>query len=105
MANVRRGRAEWMKLVKQWRGGGEDAIVFATRHGVKVSTLRWWASELKKDRRAVPALREVVVDRTPAKSIRTVSIILGSLEMRVEVGADPDYVASVAAALVRAGRS
>jgi hypothetical protein len=44
---VRRTRAEWRRLVNQWRRSGSTARVFAEKHDVEPHTLSWWKWHLK----------------------------------------------------------
>jgi transposase-like protein len=40
--SVRRSRAEWQRLVRQWQRNGRSAREFASEHGVNLRTLTWW---------------------------------------------------------------
>ncbi len=42
-------KATWRERVESWRTSGETAAAFSTRHGFASSTLRWWASQLKRE--------------------------------------------------------
>lgn len=105
MAPKRRTRAEWLEIVSRWKSSGVDAAVFAARNRIKVSTLRWWGSELRDEVRPGALVREIVVDAAPVASHSRFTVALGGLELRFEVGTDPAYVADVAAALIAAARA
>lgn len=105
MARPKRSRAEWTKVVAKYRASGLTAEVFAARHDLNVSTLRWWSAEIGSAGPSVPALRELVVQAADTSSGRSFELTLGAIGLRFEVGTDPRYVAAVAAALVEAGRA
>lgn len=105
MARPKRSRAEWTKVVAKYRASGLTAEVFAARHDLNVSTLRWWSAEIGSASACVPALRELVVEREVGSADRSFELTLGAIGLRFEVGTDPRYVAAVAAALVEAGRA
>jgi hypothetical protein len=46
----------WLERVSAWRASGERAEVFSRRGGYAATTLRWWASKLKRDLAAAPAI-------------------------------------------------
>jgi hypothetical protein len=48
MPRIRRSRQEWSALISELEGSGDDVVTFAERHELKVSTLRWWRSELRR---------------------------------------------------------
>jgi hypothetical protein len=50
----------WAKRVEEWRASGELAEEFSRREGYAASTLRWWASKLKRE----PEVRLARVVRT-----------------------------------------
>lgn len=45
---VRRSRAEWQRLVRQWQRSGRPAREFAPQHGVDPRTLTWWKWRLAR---------------------------------------------------------
>lgn len=47
-AHKRRSAAQWSELIAQWTRSGDSAERFAAGVGVKLSTLRWWQSQLGK---------------------------------------------------------
>jgi hypothetical protein len=40
--------AKWSERVREWRGSGKGAQEFAAGRSYKASTLRWWATELRR---------------------------------------------------------
>lgn len=105
MARERRSRAEWQKIAVRWRASGASAEAFAAKHGLSPITLRWWASKLGLTSRNEAATALVPVEIAPVhvREAGTLELELGALRMRVEVGADPRYVAELVRALVEAG--
>lgn len=107
MARPKRTRAEWKTIISKLRASGLTADVFATKHGLNVSTVRWWSAELGSKVSAAPStpsMRELVVAPS-AHDGGTFDLALGGISLRFEVGTEPRYVASIAAALVEAGRA
>jgi transposase-like protein len=103
---VRRGREFWADLVDECERGGGVAEV-ATRHGVLARTLSWWKWRLRGEakrrrRRGRPAheLQLVPVEVEPVaghveRHAHEIEIALEGVTVRVEVGADPAYVAAL----------
>ena len=106
----------WVERVAAWRASGEQAETFSRRGGYAASTLRWWASKLKREMAAPSATSPVVqlarVVRTPpavtseSSSVRTIVLELVDVGIRiaVEPGADAATLAMVLD-VVRGGRS
>jgi hypothetical protein len=105
----------WVERVAAWRASGEQAETFSRRAGYAASTLRWWASKLKREMAAPAAAAPVVqlarVVRTPPavtseSSVRTIvlEVVDVGIRIAVEPGADPATLAMVLD-VVRGGRS
>lgn len=106
----------WVERVSAWRASGERAETFSRRGGYAASTLRWWASKLKREMAAAtPATPATVqlarVIRTPtatAVAARSLGLVLevvdAGVRIAVEPGADPATLAMVLA-VVRGGRA
>ena len=100
----RKGRGFWKKLVEEFEVGGgvETHEEFAARRGVEKATFQRWLYALRKEHR-IPAPQEVrllPVRLEGPQSTDTISVELsGGLGLRVQVGADPSYVAALVAAL------
>jgi transposase len=60
--------AKWAERIRRWRASGKTAKAFAAGQGFEGSTLRYWASELKK-RRAVKSTKPVAVPPAPPKPV------------------------------------
>ena len=58
----------WIERVSAWRASGERAEAFSRRAGYAASTLRWWASKLKRDLAAAPV-------PTPVPEVRLARVI------------------------------
>jgi transposase-like protein len=72
MTKPRRRRAsEWAVLVQQWARSGQSAEKFAAAHGVRVGTLKWWRTQLKRGSRGRTASQ-------PSSGPRLVPVRVGS---------------------------
>ena len=69
-----------------WRASGERAEAFSRRAGYAASTLRWWASKLKGDLAAAPAVVAVPEVRLARviRSARTSAPTAGGREITLE---------------------
>ena len=102
MAASARSRSWWKRTVSRWKSSGLTAGEFAAREGVSERTLRWWSSALRRGTRAergstesaVLAPIEIEVPRATA-GMRHVEIAIDSALLRVEVGADVEYVGAL----------
>lgn len=111
----------WVARVAEWKASGERAETFSRRGGYAASTLRWWASKLKRDMTttaaqpaAPPALTLARVVRTsaaeaaPAVTSRAIvlEVLDAGVRIAVEPGADPTTLAMVLGVLrERGGRA
>ena len=102
---MRRSEAEWAKLWQEFDTSGETCEGFCTRHRLRVKTFRWWRSELRRRgrsgaRAASKSLRFLPVRvRDAAPMPATLEVVVSDVVLRVPIGADVVYVASLAAAL------
>lgn len=96
----------WTERVGAWRASGERAETFSRREGYAASTLRWWASKLKRDLAppeptTSPAMsREVRLARviraapqassvpSPHGHTITLEVVHAGVRIGVEAGAD-----------------
>ena len=99
-------KIKWRRRVECWRASGQTADAFAAAHGLTASTLRWWASQLKREVVATPAaplVRMARVIRVPASSTARGSVVIDVLDLRtritVEAGALRDTLGAVFGAL------
>ena len=104
MARAKRSRAEWLRIVSEWRCSGETAERFAKRRGLNVGTLRVRSSQLGREA-AAPAISLVPIEIAPSAAATRglIELELGALRVRAEVGTDPRYVAALMRALAEAG--
>jgi transposase-like protein len=93
----RHEKSFWVGLVAEV-GSGASAVDVAARYRVRVSTLRWWCSHLRRES-AASGLRLVPVVTQSALPSRHIEIAVGSAALRVEEGTDVAYVAALARAL------
>ena len=103
----------WRRRVASWRASGQTADAFAAAHGLTASTLRWWASQLKREvvatpptptaPAAAPLVRMARVIRAPSSSTSRGSVVIDVLDLRaritVETGALRETLAAVFGAL------
>lgn len=108
----------WVERVSSWRASGERAEVFSRRGGYAASTLRWWASKLKREMASPtptptpsPQVQLARVVRTPTATKpepRVLGVVLEVVEagvrISIEPGTDPATLAMVLA-VVRGGRA
>jgi hypothetical protein len=105
----RRNRAEWSRLVDEWRASGESAEEFASSRDFSRTTLYWWASALRKER---PRQSKSAPKRTQEKSqSRFVSVVIpqpvapslpeGRIEIALRSGRTVRVVGVVDAAALR----
>jgi hypothetical protein len=106
---TRRSRAEWESLVSELEASGQSVARFSARRGLKPETVQWWRWKVHRadapGGNAVGSVRLMPV--TMIESAATadvgnpalVEVSLGDITLRVAVGADPAYVASLVAAL------
>ena len=107
-------RKKWERIVREYESGDATQKVIAERFGVSLYALRYWINKFRTERRAVELsggdgggdgdgddarmLPVEVVGGDPM-DWTTVTIHLDDLSICSEVGTDPDYVASLVAAL------
>ena len=99
----------WVERVAAWRASGEHAETFSRRGGYAASTLRWWASKLKREMAAPPAAASAVqlarvvrtsraVEAQPqAPAVRTIvlELVEAGVRIAIEPGADATTLAMV----------
>jgi hypothetical protein len=96
----------WTQRVDAWRASGERAESFSRHEGYAASTLRWWASKLKREL-AAPAPPEVRLARVvrteapvatsppPHGHAITLEVVATGVRIGVEAGADRATLAMV----------
>ena len=103
---------KWRQRVTGWRASGETAETYSTQHGFTASSLRYWASRLRReDAIAGPVVRLAQVVRTPSTQREeaprgAVVIELLAARARIAVASDTDraVLAMVLEMLDREGR-
>ena len=101
------GRA-WSAIVDAFEGSGQSHQEFCSQRGLKVASFRGWLYRARKARRAVPDVALVPVELTETVSSPTtwtsqaptsVVVAVADIEVRVAVGTDVGYVASLVSEL------
>jgi transposase-like protein len=89
----------WARLCGEVERGTAIGTV-AQRYGVKLSTLRWWRSRLRRgDQSVALRLLPVVVTHAAIDEVIHIEVALRNLVVRVPVGADIDFAAAFVRAL------
>ncbi len=73
MADASSTAEMWTQRVAAWRASGERAEAFSRREGFAASTLRWWASKLKRDMSETESTASTQV----TKEIRVARVVRG----------------------------
>lgn len=98
MAQIRRSRPEWLKLIAEWRAGGRSPEQFCAKRGIRPGTFKWWVWKI--DAESSPstetaALVPVTLSPAIASTIAMFEVELRDVRFRFETGTDPAYVAAV----------
>lgn len=97
-----RDREYWRALVSEWKASGQTAKAFAQGRDVGDASLFYWSSVFRRE--AVPRgpARLLPVRVTPAAAARTAELELavGMVRVRFDDAVSPQYVASLARALL-----
>lgn len=103
---MRRTREQWAALVAAFEKTSQRLEQFCARRGIAPATLRWWRWQLRHT--AEPSRHDggvrllsvdVVEESAGGRATARVVIALSDVEVRVDVGADVDYVATLVARL------
>jgi transposase len=87
-------QAKWSERVREWRGSGGSAEEFAEGRGFKGSTLRFWASSLRKLERGPRATSQAsvrllrVVRKPSPASGSPIEVAVGAARIVVRPGFD-----------------
>ena len=95
---TRSTRAAWSERVKRWKASGLTARQFAARERLNGTTLRWWASALRRSSPKTPGFIEVALPAAPARSPIAI-VIRESVRVEVSGAFDVELLRSVVAAL------
>lgn len=95
-----RSRSWWQRTVSRWKSSGLTAREFAAREDLSPGTLMWWSSRLRRGTRAERGSVESAIapiEIAVPRGTRTshVEIAIEGTVLRVEVGADVEYVAAL----------
>jgi|SRR5690606_14760518 len=94
----------WKQRVASWRASGQTAEEFSAKQPWAASTLRWWASRLRRERKSAvtPMVRVAQLVRAPA--VERGAVVIEALDTRVRItvqaGAPAETVAAVLGILV-----
>jgi hypothetical protein len=108
--------AKWVERIRRWRGSGKTAKEFAAGQGFEASTLRYWASELKRRHSSrsakpvapsVPAARPVSAATVRLLRVRSVRrtaaqsmvVAVGAARIELRSGFDRALLREVVSAL------
>jgi len=97
----------WKKRVAAWRASGQTAATYCERHGLGLSSLRYWAQQVRREQAApVAPLRLARVKRVATAEPATVPSVapvvvieVGSARVHVERGTDLATLATVLSVL------
>jgi hypothetical protein len=100
---MRKTREQWAALVATFGKTTQSTAEFCARRGVSPRTFAWWRWRL---RHQVPARGDAmkllavdVVDASPSGVRTSVVIAVGGVEVRLDAGVGPEYVAAVVSRL------
>src|SRR5579872_5595432 len=96
--------AKWSERVREWRASGKTAEEFAEGGGFKGSTLRFWASTLRRSETGAghaekPRVRLVRVVSRPAGTGASLEVAVGGARVMVRPGFDATLLRQLVEAL------
>ena len=100
-------RRFWSGLIARFEGSGRSRREFAAEAGVGLAIFQYWLYKFRREREAVATRKARAADvRLVPVTVRTrptvplrLELRVAGVRLRVPVGADPGYVARLAAAL------
>ena len=100
----RRTRKQWSTLMLTFGRSNQSAPAFCATRGLTLATFRWWRSQLRRNggsAGAIEPVRMLSVEVTGSRRQpdEPVVVSFSGLEVRVELGADVEYVAELVAKL------
>jgi hypothetical protein len=102
---MRRTREQWAALVDAFEKSNQSVTQFCAKRGIVPKTFAWWRWQLRDTApprsNGVKLLSVDVVENATAPSSEIV-IAISDVELRVDVGADIEYVAALVERLRRA---
>jgi hypothetical protein len=79
----------WAQRVREWRASGQSASEFSRGRGFEASTLRFWASRLKRSTATATAPEQTRLLRvTAAPAVGVLSVCVGEARIEVRSGFD-----------------
>lgn len=102
MAREHRSRAWWAEAVARWKSSGLTAEQFATGESLRVRTLRWWSSELRRSTvrtHGSSGTEPIEIAVHAATGADAIEVAVGGVIVRYRSGADVAQVASLVRAL------
>lgn len=80
--------------------GGGTVEAVARRHGVRLGTLRWWRTMLRREEKSTaPRFVPVVVTAAPVASAGHVDVAIRGVRRRIATGTDVTYAAALVCAI------
>jgi hypothetical protein len=99
-------RRFWSALIARFEGSGRSRKEFAAEAGVGLATFQYWLYKFRRERQTVTTRKARVAEvRIVPVTVRArftpvrLELRVAGVRLRVPVGADPGYVARLAAAL------
>ena len=89
-------RQFWEKLVSEIESGARVRDV-ARRHHVKEGTLRWYRSQIRKERATEPRLLKLVAPEPASETALVIAV--DGIRLELPRGVDVRYVAALIAAI------
>jgi hypothetical protein len=86
-------RETWAGRVAKWRASGLTAREFGEREGLNAATLRWWASQLKREPHHEAAFVEVTLKSAATSSLEL--IVRDGLRIQLTRGFDAELLRDV----------
>ncbi len=93
-------REEWASRVRDWKRSGKSLRAFTEGKPFKASTLRWWATELRKSVDPTSDIRMLAVRPVPrVAALPSLVVEVGDARVVVAKGFDPTLLRDVVASL------
>ena len=104
MAKVRRRRSQWVDLIAQYESSGMSYRAFCQSQGLQLSSFKSWRYLLNKEKRKPvesPDIKmlHVSVAKVPVEQSLLRFCFPNGLELKIDVGTSPSYVAILIQAL------
>ncbi len=104
MAKIRRKRAQWAKLMAEYEASGMNHKEFCDQHKLQINTFKSWRCSLNKkrinpDESSEIKMVQVCAEPAPANKSLLRFCFPNGLELKIDVGTPPAYVASLIQAL------